>query len=158
MSKKSRLLKDPDFARWHANLSRGSSITADVYTRRLGLFCEQNNLTPQELVVLGKESRKQVEDLIEDHITRMESESKSPGYVEGVLKAVKSWLIHNEVELKRRIKISNRGATPTLENERVPEKRELKTLFMYGDERLIIRITKKKPQKPINNRHGGPVV
>jgi len=65
----------------------------------------------------------------------MESEGKSPGYVEGVLKAVKSWLAHNEVELKRRIKISNRGATPTIENERVPDKEELKALLMYGDER-----------------------
>jgi len=141
MSKKSRLLRDPDLARWHANLSRGSPITADVYTRRLGLFCEQNNLIPKELAVLGKENRKQVEDLIEDHITKMETENKSPGYVEGVLKAVKSWLIHNEVELKRRIKISNRGATPTLENERVPEKEELKTLFMYGDERASALIS-----------------
>ena len=56
---------DPDLARWHANLSRGSSITADVYTRRLGLFCEQNNLNPKELAVLGRDNRKQVEDLIE---------------------------------------------------------------------------------------------
>lgn len=135
MSKKAILLKDPDLARWHTNLSRGSLVTADVYVRRLGLFCEQNGLTPRELVALGRKNRKQLEDLIEDHITKMESESKSPGYVEGVLKSVKSWLIHNEIELKRRIKISNRGATPTIENERVPEKEELKALLMYGDER-----------------------
>ena len=135
MSKKARLLEDPDLARWHTNLSRGSSVTADVYIRRLGLFCEQNSLKPKELVTFGKESRKQLEDMIEDHITRMESEGKSPGYVEGVLKAVKSWLVHNEIELKRKIRISNRGATPTIENERVPEKEELKALLMYGDER-----------------------
>jgi hypothetical protein len=37
--------------------------------------------------------------------------------------------------LKRNVKISNRGATPTIEDERVPEKEELKAVLMYGDER-----------------------
>jgi hypothetical protein len=78
--------------------------------------------------------------MIEDHITKMESERKSPGYVEGVLKSVKSWLVHNEIEIRRRIKISNRGATPTIEKERVPEKEELKALLMYGDERASAMI------------------
>ena len=65
----------------------------------------------------------------------MESEEKSPGYIAGIMKGVKSWLSHNEVELKRKIRISNRGATPSIEDERVPDKEELKTLLMYGDER-----------------------
>jgi hypothetical protein len=51
------------------------------------------------------------------------------------MKSIRSWLLHNEIELKRRIKISNRGTTPTLEEERIPNKEELKTLLMYGDER-----------------------
>lgn len=135
MSKKAKLLKDSDVARWHTNVARGSPITADVNLRRLGLFCEQNGLTPKELVALGKKNKKELEDLIQDHITKMESEGKSPGYVEGVLKGVKSWLVHNEIELKRKIRISNRGATPTLEGERVPDKGELRALLMYGDER-----------------------
>jgi len=135
MSKKGDLLKDPDIERWYKNVSRGSPITADVNLRRLSLFCEQNNLTPKELVELGRSNRKELEDLIQDHITKMESEGRSPGYIEGVLKGVKSWLAHNEIELRRRIKIANRGATPSIEDERVPEKNELKTIFMYGDER-----------------------
>jgi len=135
MGRVKEMLKDPDVKRWYMNISRGSPITAEVYLRRLSLFCRQNGLTPEGLVTLGRESRKRLEDLVEDHITRMESEGKSPGYVEGVLKAVKSWLIHNDVELKRRIKISNRGATPTIEDERVPEREELRALLMYGDER-----------------------
>jgi hypothetical protein len=135
LSKKAELLKDPDVSRWYTNVARGSSLTADVNLRRLSLFCEQNGLTPKELIALGTKSKKGLEDLIQDHITRMESENKSPGYIEGVVKGVKSWLIHNDIELKRKIRISNRGATPTIENERVPEKEELKALLMYGDER-----------------------
>ena len=135
MSKKAELLKDPDVTRWYTNVARGSPSTAEVNLRRLGLFCEQHELTPLELVNIGRRNRKELEDLIQDHITKMESEGKSPGYVEGILKALKSWLVHNEVELKRKLQISNRGATPTIEEERVPEKTELKTILMYGDER-----------------------
>jgi integrase len=135
LSKKAELLKDPDVARWNTNVARGSPLTADVNLRRLSLFCEQNDLTPKELTALGKKNKKQLEDLIQDHITKMESESKSPGYIAGILKGVKSWLVHNDIELKRKIRISNRGATPTIEDERVPEKEELKALLIYGDER-----------------------
>lgn len=127
-------------ARWHTNLTRGSSITAEVYLRRLSLFCEANHLTPQQLVDLGRADRKKLEDLLEDYVTKMEAENKSPGYVAGVMKGIKSWLIHNEVELKRRIRISNRGATPSIEHERVPDKEELKALLMYGDERASVAI------------------
>lgn len=141
MSRKTVLLEDSDIARWYMNLSRGSPVTADVYIRRLDLFCRQNDLTPKVFVDLGRKNRKRLEDLIEDHVTRMESEGKSPGYVEGILKSVKSWLVHNEIELKRKIKISNRGATPTLDDERVPEKEELRTLLMYGDERASVTIS-----------------
>jgi len=135
MSKREELLKDPDVERWYRNVSRGSPITAEVHLRRLSLFCEQNGFNPKELVELGRKDRKKLEDMIEDHITKMESERKSPGYIAGILKGVKSWLVHNEIELKRKIKIPNRGATPTIENESVPEKEELKALLMYGDDR-----------------------
>lgn len=140
MTKKAELLKNPDVQRWYTNVGRGSPITAEVHLRRLSLFCEQNNLTPITLSNLGRKNRKKLEDLIEDHITKMESEAKSPGYITGILKGVKSWLVHNEIELKRKIRISNRSATPTIENERVPEKEELKTLLMYGDERTSAAI------------------
>lgn len=135
-SKRRDLLADPDVERWYKNCSRGSHVTAEVNLRRLGLFCEQHDLTPKQLVALGRDDRGKLEDLLQDHVTWMEDEGYAPGYVEGVLKGVRSWLVHNEVELKRKIKISNSGATPTLEDERVPEKRELKTILMYGDERV----------------------
>lgn len=43
--------------------------------------------------------------------------------------AIKSWLRHFDVEIKRKIKIANIDSTPTLENERVPEGNELAELF-----------------------------
>jgi len=135
MTKRERMLQDHDVRRWYENVARGSPITAEVQLRRLSLFCEQNGTTAGELAMLGRTNRKAVEDLLQDHVSKMEKEGKAPGYISGFIKAVKSWLDHNEVEIKRRIKISNSNATPTIEDERVPEKGELKTLFMYGTER-----------------------
>jgi len=122
MTKKGRLLQDPDVERWYRNVERGSGNTAEVHLRRLSLFCEQKGLTPKELVNLGRKDRKRLEDIVQDHVTKMELDGKSPGYIAGILKGVKSWLVHNEIELKRKVKVSNRGATPTIEDERVPEK------------------------------------
>lgn len=76
--------------------------------------------------------RKALEDLLQDHITTMEKGGASPGYIDGILKAVRSWLSRNEIELKRKIKIANRGATPTLQNERVPTLEELRTILLHA--------------------------
>ncbi|MBD3206528.1 hypothetical protein GF319_09320 [Candidatus Bathyarchaeota archaeon] len=71
MGKYDTFMENPDVERWYTNLSRGSVTTAKVYFRRLGLFCEQNNLSPKQLVQLGKENRKKLEDLVQDHVTKM---------------------------------------------------------------------------------------
>jgi hypothetical protein len=47
---------------------------------------------------------------------------------------------HNDMELKRNIKIRNSESTPTLENERVPTKPELNQIFTYADERAKVMI------------------
>jgi len=139
-SKKDRMLADRDVKHWYDNLARGSPITAEVRLRRLSLFCEQNNLTPRELVQLGKSHRKKLEDMIQDYISKLEDEGKSPGYITGFPKTLKSWLEHNEVELKRKVKIRNKDATPTVADERVPTKEELKTILVYGSERAKVSI------------------
>lgn len=59
------------------------------------MFFRQNDLTPKELIDMGRTDRKRLEDLINDHITRMESEGKSPGYIVDVLEGVKSWFVDN---------------------------------------------------------------
>ncbi len=132
-TKKEAILSERDVRRWYENLARGSPNTAEVYVRRLSLFCEQNKSTPKEILKLG---RKRLEDMVQDHVARMEKEGKAPGYILGMLKSVKSWLAHNEVELKRGIKVRNPDSTPTLSEERVPTKEELKAILAYGDDRV----------------------
>ena len=49
------------------------------------------------------------------------------------MKAVKSWLAHNEIEIKKKIKIEGAEDTPTLKDERVPMKEELRKIFLAAD-------------------------
>src|SRR5437660_12785426 len=95
-TKRAAVLADSDVKRWYENLARGSRNTAEVYLRRLGLFCEQNKTSPREFVDLSKKS---LEDLVLDHVSQMEKQGKAPGYIEGMVKSVKSWLDYNEIKI-----------------------------------------------------------
>jgi len=131
--KKSRdLLKDPDVRRWYENLCRSSKLNADVYLRRLRLFCEQKQTTPKKLAATGTANAKHVEDMLHDHVQQLETQGYAPSYVKGVLKAVKSWLSYNYVELKRKIKVANADMAVTLQDERVPTRDELKAILNHA--------------------------
>ena len=94
-----------------------------------------------KLADLGRTNRKALEDLVQDHVAMMEKNGSSPGYIDGALKAIRSWLNHNEVEVKRRINIANRDATPTLQNERVPTLEELRTILLHASDRAKVIIS-----------------
>jgi hypothetical protein len=129
ITKKDSLLSNQDIRRWYDNLARSSGVTAEVRLRKLGRFCENNKITPRELIELGLQDPRAVADLLEDTITTMEKQKHAPQYIKAVITAVKSWLHHFDIEIKRRIKISNVDATPTLADERVPDAIELAELF-----------------------------
>ena len=129
ITKKGNLLSNQDILRWYDNLARSSVVTAEVRLRKLGKFCENNKMTPKELIELGLRDPRAVADLLEDNITTMEKKRYAPQYIKTVVTAVKSWLHHFDIEVKRRIKIANVDATPTLVDERVPEASELTELF-----------------------------
>jgi hypothetical protein len=131
-TKKDKLLANRDVRRWYDNLCRSSPNSGEVALRRLSLFCEQNKTTPKGLVHFPK---KRLGDTIQDHISRMEKEKKAPGYIKGLVKSIKSWLAHNGIELKRRFNIANAESTPSLVDERIPTREELRTIFTYSDER-----------------------
>jgi hypothetical protein len=131
-TKRETILANADVNRWYENLVRGSRNTGEVYIRRLSLFCEQNKTNPIGLLNLSK---KRLEDMVLDHVSKMEKQGKAPGYTEGMIKSVKSWLAHNEIKLTRRIRIHNSRDTPTLADEVVPTQEELKKILSYADER-----------------------
>jgi hypothetical protein len=85
-----------------------------------------------QLVELGKTDAKAITDLLQDHIAWMEKQGKAPQYIKGTVTAVKSWLEHFDIALTRKIRVANINATPTLQDERVPEGAELAELSNRG--------------------------
>ncbi|MGQ9469459.1 MAG: site-specific integrase [Nitrososphaerales archaeon] len=139
-SKYSHLLRNPTLKRWWMNLERGSPITAEVALRRLGKACELLALNPTQMIDEARENLAGFQDSLEDLVTRLESEGKSPGYVQGILKAIKSWLRYNGITLARRIKIRNSTATPTIESEQVPSQEELARILRASPPRVRVAI------------------
>ena len=129
------LLEDVDVRRWYRNVARGSQVTADVYLRRLGSFCNHFGLTPKRLVSLGSD---EIYNLLLDYVSDLEAAGRAGSYIESALKAVKSWLAHNDLEIKRKIKIKGVRDTPTLRNERTPTPEELRRIFLSGDKKARV--------------------
>ena len=127
-SKHWHLLEDRDVRRWFDNIARGSPAGAEIYLRNLGNFCKAFDLTPRRL---ASKRPSAIEDLLMDYVSS--TQRKHAGsYVNNMLKAVKSWVAHNGIELKRKIKVAGVHETPTLKDERVPTKDELHRIFLSG--------------------------
>jgi len=124
------LFEDPDVRRWYENTARGSRITADVCLRRLGSFCESNKLTPSKFASLQEP---ELQNIMMDYVSAAEKKGYAGNYISSTIKAIKSWLAHNNRELKGKIKIKGIDETPTLKDERVPTLNELKRIFLSGD-------------------------
>ena len=129
------LLEDADVRRWHDNVARGSAVTAGVYLRRLGSFCQHFKATPASLADM---SEGDLYNLMLDYVSFMERKEHAGSYIESALKAVKSWLSHNGKEVRRRIKIKGARDTPSLKDERVPTPDELKRIFLSGDKKARV--------------------
>ena len=116
-------------------------MTAEVALRRLGRLCEVLGLSPKQMVAKAGRDLAGFQDALEDVVARLESEGKSPGYILGLLKAVKSWLRYNDVTLTRKIKVSHSTATPTIEDEKVPSQEELARILRASPPRIRAAIS-----------------
>jgi len=103
-SKYAPFLEDPDLKRWLSNLARGSAITSEVALRRISRASEILVLAPRGMVTMAREEKKTFQDALEDLVAKLLREGKSPGYVAGIIKAVKSWLRYNDIALTARSK------------------------------------------------------
>jgi len=139
-SRYEKLLGDEQVRRWHRNLARGSPITAEVALRRLGKLCELFETSPRGLLELARRDLMGFQDSLEDLVAGLEEKGKSPGYIQGFLKTVKSWLKYNNITLTRRIKIRNSTATPTIENEQVPSQEELARIIRVSPPRVRVMV------------------
>ena len=140
-SRHKKLLVDPDVKRWYQNIARGSTMTADVRLRRLGVYCERTNTTPKELAQIGIDSVRKVEDALLDYVSFLEKSGYAPSYIEDILKALRSWLSFNYVRLMRKIKIKNADIPITLENEEIPTKSKIRDVLDSASARQRVMIS-----------------
>jgi integrase len=137
VGKAKRLLTDANVAAWYSNLCEGSEITADVYLRRLQRFCEENQQTPQGLAGLDS---KAAFNILVGAVRQYREQGFAGSMIKGYVKAVRSWLLHNDVEIKR-VNVKGANRTPTLKNEKVPEPYVLNSVWRFCDERQAAAIS-----------------
>jgi hypothetical protein len=110
-SKYRPLLEDDRIRKWVDYVARGSAITAEVYLRRLGRVCEEKRLLPSDLLNKDEEW---LWNFLNDLVSEMEIKGKAGGYIQSTLKAIKSWLSFNGIEIRRKLKVRRANDTPTL--------------------------------------------
>ncbi len=120
------LEEDDNFRRWVESLERGSILTASVYFRRMGLLCRDLRVTPAAIAAM---SVKEARGFIHDAISSLEGSRNVGSTIEGYVKAVKSWMMWNDVQVPGRIKIYRASENPTVENEVTPVREELRRIL-----------------------------
>lgn len=115
---------------WLDDLSRGSPLTAVVYMRSFKRFTQLTGVKPGDLLKMGEHD---LRALLVGLVSKCEEEGFSGNYVDSLVKPVYSWLEFNGRPLGFRVKIRNRGDTPTLVNERVPTREELRRILLAAN-------------------------
>jgi hypothetical protein len=138
-SKYMRLLEeDQDVRRWYENLEAKSVITAGVYLRTLGLYCNLAKTTPKR--ILAEANSKKFRDGFTDFIRSMEKEGNAGSYIERFKKVIISWTSYNGLDIKLKVNIRGTSETPTIANERVPSKDELSRILRMASRRGRVSI------------------
>ena len=137
-AKYSSLLKDEDVRRWFDNLAAKSIITATVYLRVLGLYCDLNQTSPKEILRSAK--TKAFRDNFADFIRRLEREGKAGSYLARFRKVLHSWLAYNGLNVRLKVNIAGEYDTPTLASEKVPSKEDLEKIIRMATPRARVSI------------------
>ncbi len=101
--------------------------------RTLARLCRLLDTTPWEILAFHEEGNGFRNALMDFVHARLE-EGKAPSYVNNYVKAVRSWLDFNGLEL-RGVKVGRTTATPTLADEQVPTAEQLRDLLMAATPR-----------------------
>jgi len=134
LSLKERVAKmtseDEDVARWINNLNSDSAKR--LYGEALYRFSEYVKLNPKGIIEKFKKTPKEAEDQLTDFILGLKGK-RTPKSIHNHLVGIKSWLRHNNLDIKRKINYGNTRETPTIENEYPPSQEELRRILEYAD-------------------------
>jgi hypothetical protein len=78
-------------------------------------------------------SEKDAYNMIMDFVSDMEKKGYAGTYTQSALRAIRSWLAYNDINISKRVKIVNARTSSTLSNERVPTQPELKKIFLSSN-------------------------
>jgi site-specific recombinase XerC len=138
-AKYEELLKNKEIRRWFDNLRAKSYLTATVYLRGMGYYCELNGLTPFAIIEDAK-TEKLRNDFM-DFVRKMEKEGKAGSYIARYKKVIRSWLGFNGIDYKVTANIAYENRAPRVEGERIPEKKELSKMLRSGSRRARVAMS-----------------
>jgi integrase len=125
--------------RWERNLANGSPVYAQVSARRLRAFLREMEVSAEDLVALEP---RRLRNLIEDYLAIEKKRGHAGSYVRTTLKAIRSWLIHNDKEFPKGIKVPNDRLHPRIEAEQTPSTEDLRRVLLAANpyERVAIAL------------------
>ena len=132
------LLENDKVRRWYENLNARSYLTASTWLRTLGYYCELEDTTPDRL--LSDMKRAEFRDKFADFVRKMEKEGKAGSYIIRYKKVLRSFSKFNGKALELDINIAGEHLSPTIEDERVPNKEELSRLLRKATARGRVAI------------------
>ena len=98
-------------------LKAKSVLTATVYLRNLGHYCELNGTSPQQLFLEAR--KKNFQNRFMDFVRRLEKEGKTGSYIARFKKVVLSWTRFNGIRLDLKVNIASEHLSHA-DDERVP--------------------------------------
>lgn len=117
-----------DLDRWYQNNLASSKGTANNYRYWLLRYCRDRGTTPGQLILEALDI-KTCEDRLQDWIIGLQNRGLKGKTINLALYAVKSWLEFNRINFQRKIKIKGTASAPTVEDEKIPTKEELKRIL-----------------------------
>jgi hypothetical protein len=132
------LLEDEDVRRWFDNLAAKSLLTATVYLRNFGLYCDLNKTDPKSILKVA--GTKAFRDGFTDFVRRLEQEGRAGSYIARFKKTLNSWLAYNGVNVKLKVNVRGESDAPTIAGERVPGKEELDRILRMATPRARVSI------------------
>ena len=134
------LLENDDVRRWYENLGAKSGMTAKVYLRGLGFYCDRMKTNPKHIL---EDARmiKPLQDQFIDFVRGMEREGKAGAYIARYKKVLHSWTKYNGIEFKSIANIKNESINERTQNETVPSQEDLANVLRHAGLRGRVEIS-----------------
>jgi hypothetical protein len=117
VAKYENMLQDRDVRRWFDDLRAKSVLTATVYLRTLGYYCELTYGTPRKILTDVKDKLIEFRNRFPDFIRELEKKGKAESYLARFKRVLRSWTKFRNLEIRLDINIAGENESPTGENE-----------------------------------------